>query len=53
MSLGRRSRCPGKRLLALAGSFGSNVLLQPVIGTLDQLLQLNAVLRIFPLCWFR
>ena len=44
MSLGRRSRWPGKRVLAFAGPFGNNVLLQLVIGTLDQLLRLNAAL---------
>ena len=44
MSLGRRSRWPGKRVLAFAGPFGNNVLLQLVIGTLDQLFRLNAAL---------
>ena len=31
MSLRRRSHCPGKRVLALAGSFGNNVPLQLVL----------------------
>ena len=52
MSLGRRFH-PGKRLLALAGSFGSSAVLQLVIGTLDQLLQLKAVLQVIPLGPFR
>ena len=53
MSLGRRFHSPGRPLLALAGPFGNIVLLQLVIGTLDQLLQLNAALQIIPLCPFR